>query len=274
MKAPAFDYVRPGSLDDTIAALAAADADGRILAGGQSLVPMLNLRLVYPSVLIDIGALDELRAIRDTGDRVVLGCRVTHAAIEDGAAGDHWHGMLTRVARDIAYRSVRNRGTLGGSLAHADPAADWPVALSALGADIEIAGPRGSRMMACDAFVEDVFTTALEPGEMVTHVHLSKLSAKARWSYIRLMRKTGAFPDAIAAAVHDRDSGFIRVVTGGSATGMRRLSALETALAEAPADAAVQHVQAAVDQLSSDIDQYDKRLHKVALSRAIAEIAS
>lgn len=163
MKAPALEFERPASVEEAVGILAGHDGEARIVAGGQSLVPMLNLRMAYAPVLVDIGAIGELRQIEDEGDSVAIGACVTHARMEDGAAGDHWAGMPAFVARDIAYRAVRNRGTVGGSLAHADPAADWPVALSALGGEVEIAGPEGARRVGVDAFCTDVFATVLEP---------------------------------------------------------------------------------------------------------------
>ncbi|MEQ9178321.1 MAG: FAD binding domain-containing protein, partial [Nitratireductor sp.] len=186
MKAPAFDYLRPASIAEAVAALAEGAGGARILAGGQSLVPMLNLRVAFAETLIDIGAIADLRAVVDEGETVLIGAGVTHATLEDGTMGDHWHGMPAFVARDIAYRAVRNRGTLGGSLCHADPAADWPVAMMALGATMLLAGPDGERALAAKDFSVDVFTTALEENEMLTGIRLPKLSPLARWSYRKM----------------------------------------------------------------------------------------
>jgi carbon-monoxide dehydrogenase medium subunit len=125
MKPAPFDYARPSSLADAIALLASDELSLKLLAGGQSLGPMLNLRLVQPDLLVDITAVPELRRAEADGDGVLIGACVTHADIEDGRVPDPTEGVLPAVARGIAYRAVRNRGTIGGSLAHADPAADW-----------------------------------------------------------------------------------------------------------------------------------------------------
>ena len=125
MKAPRFDYEKPKTLESALELLG-GDRDARVLAGGQSLGPLLNFRMTQPDVLVDISGLPELAETRDEGDTVVLGARVTHSAIEDGRVPDPSRGFLARIARGIGYRAVRNRGTLGGSLAHADPASEMP----------------------------------------------------------------------------------------------------------------------------------------------------
>ncbi|MEE7463763.1 carbon monoxide dehydrogenase, partial [Methylobacterium fujisawaense] len=140
MKPAAFAWERPDSLPALLARLAEAPAGVKLIAGGQSLGPMLNLRLVEPALILDITGVPELRDARVEGDTLVLGACVTHADIEDGRVPDLTGGALRRVAAAIAYRPVRNRGTIGGSLVHADPAADWVSALTALGAEVEIAG--------------------------------------------------------------------------------------------------------------------------------------
>ena len=139
MKPAPFDYARPSTLSDAIALLR-SEGSVKLLAGGQSLGPMLNLRLVQPDLLVDIAAVPELLRIETEGDGLLIGACVTHADIEDGRVPDPTGGALPAVAGAIAYRAVRNRGTIGGSLAHADPAADWPLALAALGADGRVLG--------------------------------------------------------------------------------------------------------------------------------------
>ena len=148
MKPAAFDYVRPKSLAEAIAILSAAAGDAQILAGGQSLVAMMNLRVAAPDLLVDIARLDELRTVSETSDHVVLGACVTHAAIEDCLVPDPSRGFMPDVASNLAYRAVRTRGTLGGSLALSDPAADWPTVMSALAAQVLLRGQRaGARWM-------------------------------------------------------------------------------------------------------------------------------
>ncbi len=269
MKAPALELERPQDLDEAIRILAEGDGDARIIAGGQSLMPMLNLRMAYAPVLVDIGPIAELREIIDEGESVSIGCYVTHSRIEDGAAGNHWAGMPGFVARDIAYRAVRNRGTIGGSLAHADPSADWPVALAALGAEIGIIGPQGTRRVAADAFCVDVFETVLQPGEMIRTVHLPKASSQMRWSYLKMRKKAGALGEAIVAVVRDPARGFLRVLAGSGPLGRpRRLTVLESALAagERPD---MTEIRNAIVSLDADLDRYNMQIHAVSLARAI-----
>src|ERR1700754_524742 len=141
MKPVAFDYEKPADLALAVNLLASSEGVGKIVAGGQSLGPMLNLRLAQPTLLVDVRALERLRDVTLTDDALVLGACTTHAAIEDGLVPDVTRGFMQRVAHDIAYRAVRNRGTIGGSLCHADPAADWVSAMMLLSAVFIGAGP-------------------------------------------------------------------------------------------------------------------------------------
>ena len=146
MKAAAFEHARPASVADAIALLA-GQAGARVLAGGQSLGPMLNLRLAQPRLLVQVNRLPELTGVAADADTVTIGACVTHAAIADGLVPDIGGGVLARVADGIAYRAVRNRGTIGGSLCHADPAADWVTVLRALDATVLLQGPDGARSL-------------------------------------------------------------------------------------------------------------------------------
>ena len=171
MKPARFVMERPRDLAAALSMIADADGATKIMAGGQSLGPMLNLRLVEPDRVIDISGVPELRRIDRTDGSLVIGACVTHADIEDGRVPDVANGMMARVAAGIAYRAVRNRGTIGGSLAHADPAADWVSALSALGAEVEIASPaRNRRRVAIGEFVLGALDVALAPDELVTAI--------------------------------------------------------------------------------------------------------
>ncbi|MBV9459414.1 MAG: FAD binding domain-containing protein, partial [Bradyrhizobium sp.] len=143
MKAAAFAYQRPSDLMAALALMAEAKETTKIIAGGQSLVPMLNLRLVQPELIVDIAGLAELKQAEQRGDELVIGACVTHGDIEDGRIPDVTRGAMQRVASAIAYRAVRNRGTIGGSLSHADPAADWVSALPALGAKVRLRSVNG-----------------------------------------------------------------------------------------------------------------------------------
>lgn len=271
MKAPALEFMRPATVEEAVTCLAEGDGMARILAGGQSLVPMLNLRLAVVEALIDIGAISELREITPGDGHLRVGAATSHALIEDGLPGDPTAGMLAHVARDIAYRAVRNRGSIGGSLAHADPAADWPVALAALGATVEIAGPEGRRTLPVEDFSQDVFVTDLAEDEMLTAVLLPTGRSGLRWSYHKMRKKAGAFGEAIAAAVHDPDTGFSRVFAGSSALGgPQRLTGLEDALGSGGASAdEIRESLAAIAELG----RYEMQIHTVCLRRAIEEVS-
>jgi len=214
MKPAPFDYQRPRDLAEALSLLGEASRSSKLLAGGQSLGPMLNLRLVEPELIVDISALAELRVAERRGDELVLGACITHADIEDGRVPDVTRGVMQGVAANIAYRAVRNRGTLGGSLGHADPAADWISALAALGARLKLRSSAGTRLLDIDNFVVSALETALRPGEMIETIHVPALPASAQWAYFKSCRKTGEYAHAIAAVVIDPIAGTARLVIG------------------------------------------------------------
>ena len=215
MKPAPFDYARADSLDQAIGLLAAADGEARPLAGGQSLGPMLNLRIARPALLVDLSPIAELREVSEDADGVTIGASVVHSAIEDGEVPDATHGLMRRAAAGIAYRAVRNRGTIGGSLAHADPAGDWAPVMMALGASLGIRGPEGGRSVDADAFVTDPLTTVLEPGEIVEAIRVPRLSDGARWGHCKLCVKPGDFAESLAVVVRDPDMGHCRAALAG-----------------------------------------------------------
>lgn len=198
MKPVAFEHGTATTLDEVGALLAAG---AKPLAGGQSLGPMLNLRLVRPERVVDIKRVPGLRGFTETETHLTLGAATTHAEIEDGRVPDVTNGLMRHVAGGIAYRAVRNRGTLGGSLAHADPAADWPSVMAALGATI-LTG--NGRRIPADGFLRAPFTTALEPGEIITAVEIPRQPPGARWGYCKINRKIGEFAKAIGIATPTR----------------------------------------------------------------------
>jgi carbon-monoxide dehydrogenase medium subunit len=212
MKAAAFDMTRPATLADATALLSRTGA--RALAGGQSLGPMLNLRLARPTLLVPITHLTALREVSETASSVTIGACVTHAAIADGGVpdvgpSDAGLNVLARVAEGIAYRAVRTRGTIGGSVCHADPAADWVTVLTTLGAE---ALTSEGRALSLRDFILGAFRTALRPGELLCAVRVSKVSSAARWGYVKACRKPGEFAHAMAAVLVDR--GVTRAVIG------------------------------------------------------------
>jgi carbon-monoxide dehydrogenase medium subunit len=275
MKAAAFAYLAAQSVPDALRALADGGDDARVIAGGQSLGPMLNLRLAMPSLLIDISRIAALRRVEDRGDAVFIGAAVTHAEIEDRrhALGDG--GILARVARGIAYRSVRNRGTIGGSIAHADPAADWPTALTALGARVVLLGEARRREVALNRFITGAFATALEPGEIVEGVLLPKIGAHARWGYYKICRKPGEYADAMAAVLADPDRRVCRIVVGATSGRPVLLDGLAARLAAEGAQSIDRPaIASAVAGALPGADAVDAHLKAVAVARAIGEAAA
>ena len=213
MKPAPFAYERPRDVQAALAVMAGTD-NAKIIAGGQSLGPMLNLRLVAPDVIVDIAGLAELKHVERSGDDLVIGACVTHADIEDGRIPDVTRGAMQRVASAIAYRAVRNRGTIGGSLSHADPSADWVSALTALGASVTLRSANGARIVAMSDFILGAMESALQAGEIVESIRVPSMPASARWGYVKSCRKTGEFAHAIGAVLIDPDAGTARVVIG------------------------------------------------------------
>jgi aerobic carbon-monoxide dehydrogenase medium subunit len=218
MKPVAFAYERPTTLADAADLLGHGNGFAKALAGGQSLGPMLNLRLAQPDVLVDITSIPELTTVTDGRDAIDIGACVTHADIEDGRVADPANGLLRHVAGRIAYRAVRNRGTIGGSIAHADPAADWISALALLGAEAVVWSRRGRRQVAVADLTVSAFTTVLTPDELIQSIRVPKLSAQARWGFYKFSQKAGEFAHAIGGILHDPDRGVFRAVIGAIET--------------------------------------------------------
>ncbi|RAI03540.1 carbon monoxide dehydrogenase [Acuticoccus sediminis] len=261
MKAAAYDLATPA---DLAGALAALGGEARPVTGAQSLGPMLNLRLARPAALVDLARVPELRTADDAGDHVRYGAAVTHAEIEDGEVPDATPGWMARIARGIAYRAVRNRGTVGGSLAHADPAADWLVTLTALGGSVVLSGAGGERTVPLDGFATAPFTTVLEPGEIISAVIVPKPRPGARWGYFKAQRKAGDFAKASAALLVDGEAGVTRLVVG----------AIERPPLVVPDPASLLEGRVtpadALAALLPDREPLSLRLHAAAIARAIA----
>ncbi len=268
MKAAAFDYVKPKDVPDAITALSGAAGEAKPLGGGQSLGPMLNLRLARPKLLVDVSRLDAMRAIEDKGTFWRIGGAVTHSAIED--ANLPGCTVMSAVARNIAYRTIRNRGTIGGSLAHADPAADWPLALPALAANIVISGPAGERTVPAGEFTKGAFATVLTEEELVVAVEVPKLSASARWGYWKFCRKTGEFPECSAAMLMDPERKLARLWVGALDGAPQSLDGLAAEIAQRGELAATEiAVSAALDLAVPGQDPVSRRLHVTAVRRAV-----
>jgi aerobic carbon-monoxide dehydrogenase medium subunit len=272
MKAAAFEYQRATTLADALRDIAAEGGAAKPMAGSQSLGPMLNLRLARPARVIDVSRVADLRGVTVAGDWIRIGAAVTHAQIEDGVHAPLRDGMLQYVAAGIAYRAVRNRGTMGGSLAHADPAADWPLALSALDARLELASQRGTREVRASEFIVGAFTTLLEEGEMIVAVRVPKAGPAQRWGYYKLCRKTGEFAHASAAAVFDAKTRTARVVAGALDGPPANLDALAHAIAQqGPAAATAEAIAAGVASVMPNADAIARRVHEVAVARCLAQ---
>lgn len=272
MKAAAFDYVRAATVPEALDALQAADAGAKPIAGSQSFGPMLNLRLARPARVIDVSRIADLRSVSETQDGIRVGAALTHAEIEDGKHALLRHAYLQYVAGGIAYRAIRNRGTIGGSLAHADPAADWPLALSALDARLELSKAGATRVVRASEFMLGAFTTLLEEGEIITAVLLPKLDATLRWGYYKLCRKTGEFAHASAAAAFDARTGLARVVLGALDGPPCALDALARAIAQGgPAAATPDALRSAVANAMPNADNIDRSMHTAALERCLAQ---
>lgn len=274
-----FEYERPGSLDEALGLLAEHGDNAKLLAGGHSLLPAMKLRLSQPGVVIDIGRIEELRSIRRDGRRIVVGALATHYEIESSKLLGDKCPLLPDVARQIGDPQVRNRGTIGGSLVHADPAADWPAAILALDAEMEIVGPGGSRSVSAKDFFVDMLETAVAPNEIL--VSITVPVTKKGVAYAKFAQKASGF--AIAGAAVWIESRQVRVgITGVTATPYRAGGVEETlagrrSLKTAMIEEASVHAADDVDPLG-DIHAtaefrahlarvYTKRALEIAMSR-------
>jgi carbon-monoxide dehydrogenase medium subunit len=281
VKPTAFDFERPDALPAALELLAEPAASVP-LSGGQSLLVLLRLRLTAPERLVDVARLPELIGATRSAGVMRIGAATTHAAIEDGLVPDTTLGLMRHAASGIAYRAVRNLGTIGGSLALADPSADWPVCLLALDASVRLHGPAGERRVKIDDFLISAFTTALVPGEILTAVQVPDLPEGSRWGYAKLARKHGAFADSLAAAVWP-SGGTPRVVLGATTTRpalLRRTQqalvtrqALATQQAGAERTAAIEAAMAEdVAEADPDADAYRRRCHLATVRRAVRQM--
>lgn len=264
MKPAPFAYAAAIDVGDALARLGAAGEDGKLAAGTQSLGPMLNLRLARPAQLVDVSRIAALRGVRDEGDALVYGAGVTHAEIEDGVVPDATPGWLAAAARHIAYRAVRNRGTIGGSLAHADPAADWVNVMTALGGEVLLAGSGGERAVPLGSFFLGPFTTALGDGELIVGVRIRKRSSLARWGYWKFCRKVGEFAKASAAVLIDKERGETRILVGA-------IERPPVFLADADAVfAGRETIEPALARAVPGLNAESFALHAAAIRRAVA----
>jgi carbon-monoxide dehydrogenase medium subunit len=240
----AFDYYRAASVREAIALLG-EHPDAKLLAGGHSLLPTMKLRLATPPALVDLSPVAELRGIRREGDTIVIGAMTTHREIEYSTELAEGCPILPEAAAVIGDPLVRNRGTMGGSLAHADPGADFPACVLALGATLKIEGATGSRMVEAAAFVEDMFATVVRPGEVLTEIHVPARKPGIGMAYEKFSHPASRYAIVGVAAVVRTSNGVCeeaRVALTGATPKPTRLSQLEAALVGKPLDEATLEV--------------------------------
>jgi len=277
-----FDYVRPDSLGEAVQALASGGDDAKVIAGGQSLMPLLRMRLAYPEKLVDLGGLGELRGVRDTGAGLEIGAMTTYYEVTRDPLIRQHCGLLAEATATIADPAIRHRATIGGGLAHADPAGDMPAVITALDATLVATGPSGTREINAADFFSDYLTTSLEPGEIVTAVRVPKLDG---WGYRYLKFNVTAQAWAIVgvAALARRSNGHVaqaRVALTNMGSVPIRARAVEAAAAGAEATAAAMAAAAThADEgtnPSSDLRaaaDYRRHLARVLTGRALAAAA-
>jgi len=244
------------------------------IAGGQSLLPLLNLRVALPDLVVDLGRLEELKEIAATRTNIRIGALTTHAAIEDGKLPEAFGGLMQKVACKISYRAVRNHGTIGGSVALADPAADWPGCLLALGAHVRITGRKGTRSQPIGEFVLGQYSTSLAADEIIVGFDVPRPDAALRCGSFKVVRKSGAFANSIAFAISYGRGGPAAVVLAAAADRPCLLPAVaerikageksEDVLRGAIAQDVAKHV--------AKDDAYLMRLHTSTVLRAVREV--
>jgi aerobic carbon-monoxide dehydrogenase medium subunit len=283
MISASFDYVRPESVADAVAAVAAAGEDGKILAGGQSLIPVLRLRMSYPSTLIDVGRVAELRGVRDDGDAIVIGAMTTHHEVLHDALVLEHAPLIAQATETVADPQVRHRGTFGGALAHADPAGDLGAVALALDCEFVATGANGERRIAAADFFLDYLTTALGADEVLTAIRVPKLGAGWSSHYEKFNRVAQAWSIVGVAALVRRDNGSIaeaRIGLTNMGSTPLRAAAAEQALAGA--DASAEAIGAAAEHAAdgttppSDLSgrsDYREHLARVLTKRAVSAAA-
>jgi CO/xanthine dehydrogenase FAD-binding subunit len=229
MKPAKFDYVAPMTVDAAVEALVAANGEGKVLAGGQSLLPLLNFRMTRPAVLVDLNGIKGLSYIELRNDRVAIGALTRHREIEQSPLIASKLPVMAAAMRHVAHLAIRNRGTIGGSLSHADPAAELPMLSVFYGAELSVLGPAGLRVVAAEDFFVDALTNCLEPEEIVVEIDFPILSSDG-WAFEEVARRFGDFALAsIAVSVRRRSSTIddVRVAVMGVADTPLRLRAVE-----------------------------------------------
>jgi CO/xanthine dehydrogenase FAD-binding subunit len=281
MKPPAFQYERPSTLDEALRLLASHDGEAKLLAGGQSLVPMMNMRLAAPAVLIDINRLPELNGIRVEGDEIVIGALTRHREAETSALLLAEHPVLAEAARHISHVTIRNRGTIAGSLAHCDPAAEWPTVGLATQFSVVARKSTGERRIAIEDLLVGPFTTTLQDDEIITEVRAPRPPAGSGASFIEFSRVHGNFAMASVCAVVGVADGVItsaRIALGGVAsTAVLADDASASLIGERPT---AEHLERAATIVRSSINpgtdvqatgEYRRQLAGTLVERALGQ---
>ncbi|WP_170565493.1 FAD binding domain-containing protein [Ruegeria atlantica] len=277
MKSSPFDHVFVDTVDQAVALLADTSCYSKLLAGGQTLGPMMNLRLVHVERLVDISRIASLKEARVEEDDFVVGGGVRHCDFEDGTVGDATQGLMRRVASGIAYRAVRNRGTIGGSLAHSDSAAEWPNVMAALDAKVMLLGPKGTRTLPFAEFGHGALHTDLASDEIIVSVSLPQLSDDARWGFHKECQKVGEFGEAIAVVVLDPARNLFSAVVGGVELFPRKLVNTSAYLFRAfylreyVRDELLTAFHADLQESNAQVDEYCRSLYGYSLDRAARE---
>ena len=284
MKPARFEYAAPDTLSEAVSLLQQhADEDVKILAGGQSLVPLLNMRMARPDLLVDLNRIEELQYIREEGDWLAIGAMTRKRAVEESELVRRRQPVLLAATQLVAHPQIRNRGTVGGSMAHADPAAEYPALALALDAELRALGPGGERTIAAQDFFQSYLTTALEPVEVLTEVRVPVLAAGTGWSFVEVARRHGDFALGGAAATLRLDPGGnvseARVVLFAVGPTPIRITQVEEMLTgERPAEALFQEAgrraSQEIEEPLSDVHataEYRRNLAGVLTGRALRE---
>jgi len=278
-----FEYHRPASVDEAVRLLSAHKDDAKLLAGGHSLIPIMKLRLATPKHVIDLRKITGLSGIREEGGAIVIGALTTHYTVESNASLKSKCPILTEAAAMIGDPQVRNWGTIGGSVAHADPAADWPAVVLALGAELKVTGPKGARTIKADDFFKDVMTTALGPDEVLTEIRIPVPTGGAM-AYVKHPHPASRFAVVGVAAVLTVSGGKCEkasVAVTGVGPKATRAKGVEAALQGKALDpqAIAAAAEKAADgiQMSADLQgsvEYKQHLTRVYTRRALEAAAS
>ena len=277
-----YDYVRPDSIEASVAALSAGGEDAKVMAGGQSLMPVLRLRLGAPSVVVDCSRIDELSAISETADTITIGAGTTHHVVMNDQRIVVAAPLLSMATSTVADPAIRHRGTVGGALAHADPAGDLPAVALALDAQFTIAGPAGRRTVAADDFFVDYFTTSVQPDEVLVSITFPKLGAGWGYHYEKFNRTAQSWAIVgIAAAVKVAGGAIVEArvgLTNMGPTPVRATTAERALVGASSIDAIAVAAASAADGTSPTSDlhadaDYRQHLARVLTRRAVAAAA-